>query len=123
MVVCSRHFHEGELVFNPKHILASAVLLTFNKPAVHRRCCCAGKPAYEMYDRHPDWVPSLHLGHDEGNEPHTERERFARTTPAPPADVDDQSSDGATRPVVAEWRSQVAPDPRSASRARVGRSL
>ncbi|XP_072241412.1 uncharacterized protein [Leuresthes tenuis] len=25
----------------------------------------SGKPAYEMLDSDPDWVPSLHLGHDE----------------------------------------------------------
>ena len=24
---------------------------------------CAGKPAYEMMERDPDWAPSLHLGH------------------------------------------------------------
>lgn len=25
-----------------------------------------GKPAFEMQDLDPDWVPSLHLGRDEG---------------------------------------------------------
>ena len=28
-------------------------------------CAFTGKPAYEMLDSDPDWVPSLHLGHDE----------------------------------------------------------
>ncbi len=35
-----------------------------------------GKPAYEMCESHPDWAPSLHLGHSE-IEP-TEAEQFAR---------------------------------------------
>lgn len=33
-----------------------------------------GKPSYEMMESHPDWAPSLHLGHGEVTE------RFARRT-------------------------------------------
>ena len=38
--------------------------------------CCgflSGKPAYEMLQSHPDWVPSLHLRHTEIKSTHTER--------------------------------------------------
>ncbi|XP_042372004.1 uncharacterized protein LOC121965964, partial [Plectropomus leopardus] len=31
------------------------------------------KPAYEMLESDPDWVPSLHLGHTEGQHRHPER--------------------------------------------------
>lgn len=31
-------------------------------------CPTIGKPAYEMLDSDPDWVPSLHLGHDGDDE-------------------------------------------------------
>ena len=43
-----------------------------------------GKPAYEMLDTHPDWAPSLELGHQESETtttPHYERrmQRMAKT--------------------------------------------
>lgn len=35
-----------------------------------------GQPSYEMYDTHPDWAPSLLLGHNEVKV--TDENRFAR---------------------------------------------
>ena len=32
-----------------------------------------GKPAYEMFESHPDWAPSLNLGHSEANAAETEQ--------------------------------------------------
>ncbi|XP_041847320.1 uncharacterized protein LOC121643832 [Melanotaenia boesemani] len=36
----------------------------------------SGQPAYEMLESHPDWKPSLHLGHSEVKA--TDKERFVR---------------------------------------------
>ncbi|XP_054889167.1 uncharacterized protein LOC129361939 [Poeciliopsis prolifica] len=42
--------------------------ITFDHIPSSMRVCSrhfvSGKPAYEMLDKDPDWVPSLHLGHD-----------------------------------------------------------
>lgn len=44
--------------------------ITFDNISRHTFVCSRhfhyGKPAYEMLQNHPDWVPSLHLDHTEG---------------------------------------------------------
>lgn len=44
--------------------------ITFNHIPKSMRVCSrhfiSGKPAYEMLEADPDWLPSLHLGHGEG---------------------------------------------------------
>ncbi|XP_027892435.1 uncharacterized protein LOC114156278 isoform X2 [Xiphophorus couchianus] len=46
--------------------------ITFDRIPSSMRVCSrhflSGKPAYEMLDSDPDWVPSLHLGHDGDDE-------------------------------------------------------
>ncbi|XP_043981876.1 uncharacterized protein LOC122836180 isoform X2 [Gambusia affinis] len=46
--------------------------ITFDHVPSSMRVCSrhflSGKPAYEMLDSDPDWVPSLHLGHDGDDE-------------------------------------------------------
>ncbi|XP_059416650.1 uncharacterized protein LOC132152030 [Carassius carassius] len=43
--------------------------ITFHSIPMSMRVCSlhfhSGKPAYEMFECHPDWAPSLHLGHTE----------------------------------------------------------
>ncbi|GLD61762.1 uncharacterized protein AKAME5_001354200 [Lates japonicus] len=45
--------------------------ITFDHVPASMRVCSrhfhSGNPAYEMLESDPDWVPSLHLGHGEGN--------------------------------------------------------
>ncbi|XP_077088337.1 uncharacterized protein LOC143740174 [Siphateles boraxobius] len=77
------------------------------------------KPAYEMLECHPDWVPSLHLGHTEVKTTHTQRfnRRTKRqqaltgnnTSPATPLDPATQRShvDDAAPPDEAAQSSQV----------------
>nr|XP_046251593.1 uncharacterized protein LOC124062734 [Scatophagus argus] len=54
--------------------------ITFNVITRHMLVCSrhfqTGKPAYEMNETHPDWAPSLHLGHTEVKVP--DNERFQR---------------------------------------------
>ncbi|KAF3698388.1 THAP domain-containing protein 11 [Channa argus] len=54
--------------------------ITFNHIPASMKVCSlhfhSGQPAYEMLDTHPDWVPSLLLGHNEVKV--TNKERFAR---------------------------------------------
>ncbi|XP_066522293.1 uncharacterized protein [Hoplias malabaricus] len=83
------------------------------------------KPAYEMLERHPDWVPSLHLGHTEVKA--RNMERFNRrkkrqqavtgnTLPATQQGLADQRSemDEAAPPGIDEQRSEMdEPDQRS----------
>ncbi|XP_022518560.2 uncharacterized protein LOC103044012 [Astyanax mexicanus] len=56
--------------------------ITFSSISRHMFVCSrhfhTGKPAYEYLECHPDWVPSLHLGHTEVKATHTER--FSRRT-------------------------------------------
>ncbi|XP_047240521.1 uncharacterized protein LOC124879808 isoform X2 [Girardinichthys multiradiatus] len=46
--------------------------ITFDRIPSSMRICSkhfvSGKPAYEMLDSDPDWVPSLHLGHNVDND-------------------------------------------------------
>ncbi|XP_060892185.1 ribosomal large subunit pseudouridine synthase B-like isoform X2 [Labrus mixtus] len=50
--------------------------ITFSHIPTSMRVCSrhfhSGKPAYEMLESDPDWVPSLELGHSEGDDRHTE---------------------------------------------------
>ncbi|XP_065813270.1 uncharacterized protein [Labrus bergylta] len=50
--------------------------ITFSHIPTSMRVCSrhfhSGKPAYEMLESDPDWVPSLELGHNEGDDRHTE---------------------------------------------------
>ncbi|KAL7886602.1 hypothetical protein AOLI_G00043230 [Acnodon oligacanthus] len=50
--------------------------ITFSQISASMRVCSrhfhSGKPAYGMLESHPDWAPSLHLGHDEIKESETE---------------------------------------------------
>lgn len=39
-----------------------------------------GKPAYEMLESDPDWVPSLHMGHSDEKTRRTERLSSSQTT-------------------------------------------
>ncbi|KAK2863569.1 hypothetical protein Q5P01_003102 [Channa striata] len=54
--------------------------LSFSRVPASMKVCSlhfhSGQPAYEMLDTHPDWVPSLLLGHNEVKV--TNKERFAR---------------------------------------------
>uniref|UniRef100_A0A9J7ZF00 THAP-type domain-containing protein n=2 Tax=Cyprinus carpio TaxID=7962 RepID=A0A9J7ZF00_CYPCA len=56
--------------------------ITFNNISRNTLVCSRhfhkGKPAYEMLDSDPDWVPSLHLRHTEVNATHSGR--FKRST-------------------------------------------
>ncbi|XP_052471879.1 uncharacterized protein LOC128028648 [Carassius gibelio] len=56
--------------------------ITFNNISRHKFVCSRhfhkGKPAYEMLESDPDWVPSLHLGHEEVKATHSGR--FNRST-------------------------------------------
>ncbi|XP_059902903.1 uncharacterized protein LOC132453873 [Gadus macrocephalus] len=51
--------------------------ITFNYAPASMKVCSrhfhTGKPAYEMFESHPDWAPSLNLGHDEANAAETEQ--------------------------------------------------
>ncbi|XP_036397170.1 uncharacterized protein LOC118786187 [Megalops cyprinoides] len=89
---------------------------TFNSIPASMKVCSlhfqSGKPAYEMLECHPDWVPSLHLGHTEVRATHTDRfNRRAKrrqaltgsnTVPATPPDLAGQRSgmDEAAPPVL-----------------------
>ncbi|KAL7875143.1 hypothetical protein SRHO_G00061130 [Serrasalmus rhombeus] len=50
--------------------------ISFSHISASMRVCSrhfhSGKPAYGMLESHPDWAPSLHLGHDEIKESETE---------------------------------------------------
>ncbi|XP_074489433.1 uncharacterized protein LOC141766453 [Sebastes fasciatus] len=93
--------------------------ITFNQVPTSMRVCSrhfhSGKPAYEMLESDPDWVPSLHLGPSEGNTRHTERlllsvqkgqdqnqRRPAETIP--PHETEPETAQGAARPAVRPWR-------------------
>ncbi|XP_061571212.1 uncharacterized protein LOC133424555 [Cololabis saira] len=57
--------------------------ISFNSISMYMRVCSLhfhhGKPAGEMYTSHPDWAPSLNLGHSEVKESQTDRyERLQR---------------------------------------------
>ncbi|KAM4612772.1 uncharacterized protein ACJ7VT_011001 [Polymixia lowei] len=56
--------------------------ITFNNIPVSMKVCSlhfhSGKPAYEMLESHPDWKPSLLLGHKEVHRPKLDAERYAR---------------------------------------------
>ncbi|XP_077058646.1 uncharacterized protein LOC143711199 [Siphateles boraxobius] len=97
--------------------------ITFSNISRHMFVCSrhfhTGKPAYEMLECHPDWIPSLHLGHTEVKTTHTQRfnRRTKRqqaltgnnTSPATPLDPAAQRSqvDDAAPPDEAAQRSQV----------------
>ncbi|XP_076835008.1 uncharacterized protein LOC143480995 [Brachyhypopomus gauderio] len=91
--------------------------ITFSNIPRHMFVCSrhfhTGKPAYEFLECHPDWAPSLHLGHTEVKVTHTER--FSRmtkrrqavpgdnTVPSSPPDLAGQM-DANAPPSVAEQR-------------------
>ncbi|XP_051576447.1 uncharacterized protein LOC127453791 [Myxocyprinus asiaticus] len=73
--------------------------ITFNNIPQHMFVCSRhfhkGKPAYEMLECDPDWVPSLHLGHTEVKATHsgrfnrrTQRQQDVTGTNAAPAPLD-----------------------------------
>ncbi|XP_044048210.1 uncharacterized protein LOC122874422 isoform X1 [Siniperca chuatsi] len=77
----------------------------------------SGKPAYEMLESDPDWVPSLQLGHSEGNRRRTERlllpeqperdqkQRWTTETgPSRASRAPQRESGGPARPAVRPWR-------------------
>uniref|UniRef100_A0A146UYI6 Uncharacterized LOC105939542 n=1 Tax=Fundulus heteroclitus TaxID=8078 RepID=A0A146UYI6_FUNHE len=88
--------------------------ITFHNVPVSMRVCSlhfhSGKPAYETNESHPDWAPSLHLGHTKVTA--ADKERFqqrkrrwdtilasggAAASPAP-ADVNEESATAAAAP-------------------------
>lgn len=97
--------------------------ITFSSISRHMFVCSrhfhTGKPAYEMLQCDPDWVPSLHLGHTEVKATHIEqyKRRSKRQqalkgnnkAPATPPDPAGQRSpvDEAAPPDVAAQGSQV----------------
>ncbi|KAF3706019.1 hypothetical protein EXN66_Car021710 [Channa argus] len=80
-----------------------------------------GKAAFEMLGSDPDWVPSLHLGHNEGNTRQTKRfppsmqlkkvqkqsqateTRAAEMTQGESQAAGDGCGAGAGRPMVRPW--------------------
>ncbi|XP_076137437.1 uncharacterized protein LOC143119707 [Alosa pseudoharengus] len=78
--------------------------ITFHSIPMSMRVCSlhfhSGKPANEMYNSHPDWAPSLHLGHTEMKATKTaryerqekrKRQSTDMETPAPAEDGADQT--------------------------------
>ncbi|XP_039988233.1 uncharacterized protein LOC120792902 isoform X3 [Xiphias gladius] len=75
--------------------------VTFSRVPTSVRPCSrhfrSGKPAYEVLESDPDWVPSLHPGHTEGNAGRAERlplsvqaetdRNLRRTTETSPSDA------------------------------------
>ncbi|XP_040895289.1 uncharacterized protein LOC121182696 [Toxotes jaculatrix] len=100
--------------------------ITFKHIPSSMRVCSrhfhSGKPAYEMLESDPDWVPSLHLGHSEGKGRRAERlptsvrsktdEKHRRTTETRPPEAvrgtqrESEAAGGPGRPAVLPW-SQV----------------
>ncbi|XDV34388.1 hypothetical protein PO909_004549 [Leuciscus waleckii] len=54
--------------------------ITFDRISESMRVCSlhfhSGKPSYEMFENHPDWKPSLRLGHSDVKQ--TDEARFLR---------------------------------------------
>ncbi|XP_073328831.1 uncharacterized protein [Pagrus major] len=100
--------------------------ITFSHIPTSMRVCSrhfpSGKPAYEMLESDPDWVPSLLMGHSEGDSRHTERlllteqsarqrkkRRWTAETRAPcvstrPLRASEAAGGGPARRAVPPWR-------------------
>ncbi|XP_014874292.1 uncharacterized protein LOC106937356 [Poecilia latipinna] len=72
--------------------------ITFDSIPSSMRVCSrhfvSGKPAYEMLDSDPDWVPSLHLGHD-GNDDECEEKSWNKRRRLSSAEKPVEGADGA----------------------------
>ncbi|XP_041795592.1 uncharacterized protein LOC121608395 [Chelmon rostratus] len=94
--------------------------ITFNHVPTSMRVCSrhfhSGKPAYEMLESDPDWVPSLQMGHSEGDcrqperllseQPERQREKQSWTTETRPSQASpcpQRESETAGR-AVRPWR-------------------
>ncbi|XP_071318434.1 uncharacterized protein [Trachinotus anak] len=94
--------------------------ITFNHVPASMRVCSrhfqSGKPAYEMLESDQDWVPSLHLGHGEGNARRAERlplsaqskterkQRWTSETRPPDELTGSEAAGGAGRLALRPWR-------------------
>ncbi|KAJ8362654.1 hypothetical protein SKAU_G00114850 [Synaphobranchus kaupii] len=81
--------------------------ITFSNISRSMKVCSrhfhTGKPAYEMHESHPDWVPSLQLGHTEVNATQvTQFNKWTKRQKPPAVNAAAQQEDTGERPRMDE---------------------